>query len=387
MTSPLPTAAAVTRRCLVLVFALVLTASTIALLSPARAAAATSTVDGITYSVTPNAGATVTNYDGSAGTAVTIPETVAINGAEYTVTAIGEQAFYTNALTSVTLPDTLTAIGDSAFQSNQLASVDLPDTVTTIGNVAFGANLLTAVTLPDNLTTIGFQAFAYNQLRSVTLPDTLTTLGDLAFQSNDLATVALPDSLTSIGFGAFQDNQLTSVTMPHALTTLDGDAFAQNGALSRVRFTGPAPAMFTGADQDYPSLGDAQGLTVEFSSQYSAQDGRAGFTTPEWRGYTTIPAYTVSFLAGADSTIDPVIMWPGETPELPTPLLQGYTFVGWYSDINSNIRFDPEAPLTGDVTVVAGWKPNSIPATPLTPASGSLSGGSIGDHSLVGYGS
>ncbi len=91
----------------------------------------------------------------------------------------------------------------------------------------------------------------------------------VALAGIDWDTTLLPDSLTSIGEGAF----------------------GFNPELTQVRFTGPAPATITGADQQYPSLGTAAGLTVAFHARHQGQTPQQGFTTPEWHGYTAMPAY------------------------------------------------------------------------------------------------
>jgi hypothetical protein len=68
------------------------------------------------------------------------------------VTYIGERAFSSNKMTSVTIPDSVMYIGNSAFSSNGLTSVTIPDSVTYIGNSAFQYNGLTSVTIGANVT-------------------------------------------------------------------------------------------------------------------------------------------------------------------------------------------------------------------------------------------
>ena len=86
------------------------------------------------FSYTTNNGTiTITGYTGPGG-AVAIPDT--INGRA--VTRIGDHAFNSGSLTSVTIPDGVTIIGNYAFQyCTSLASVTIPDSVTSIGNNAF----------------------------------------------------------------------------------------------------------------------------------------------------------------------------------------------------------------------------------------------------------
>src|SRR5688572_30005781 len=65
---------------------------------------------------------TITGYTGPGG-AVAIPDT--INGLP--VTSIGDYAFtQRTSLTSVTIPDSVTTIGESAFESCSLTSVTIP---------------------------------------------------------------------------------------------------------------------------------------------------------------------------------------------------------------------------------------------------------------------
>jgi len=116
---------------------------------------------------------------------VVIPSTVTYNGVEYSVTSIGDYAFYwCTGLTSITLPEGLTSIGDDAFNyCSALTSITLPDGLKSIGNSAFSdCRGLTSITLPDGLTSIGDDAFSYcSGLTSITLPEGLTSIGDDAF--------------------------------------------------------------------------------------------------------------------------------------------------------------------------------------------------------------
>ena len=51
-----------------------------------------------------------------------IPDTVMDSGTTYSVTTIGNYAFYGNDLTSVIIPDSVTVIGWTAFENNALTS-------------------------------------------------------------------------------------------------------------------------------------------------------------------------------------------------------------------------------------------------------------------------
>ena len=71
---------------------------------------------------------------------VVIPSTVRYNGTTYTVTSIGNSAFFgCSGLTSVAIPSSVTSIGNYAFYNcSGLTSVIIPSGVTNIGYDAFG---------------------------------------------------------------------------------------------------------------------------------------------------------------------------------------------------------------------------------------------------------
>ena len=78
------------------------------------------------------------------------------------VTAIGDNAFLINSLTSVVIPDSVTAIGDNAFLTNSLTSLVIPDSVTTIGDSAFANNDIISVIIGSGITSIGATVFLGN---------------------------------------------------------------------------------------------------------------------------------------------------------------------------------------------------------------------------------
>ena len=150
---------------------------------------------------------------------VVIPSSVEYNGTTYSVTSIGEWAFYDcSGLTSVTIPNSVTSIGYSAFsRCSSLTSVTIPNSVTSIGGGAFyDCSGLTSVTIPNSVTSIREGAFAYcSGLTSVTIPNSVTSIGGYAFfRCSGLTSVTIPNSVTSIGENAFGDcSGLTSINV------------------------------------------------------------------------------------------------------------------------------------------------------------------------------
>ena len=172
--------------------------------------------------------------------AVVIPSSVTNNGTTYSVTSIGDEAFYLcSGLTSVTIPNSVTSIGDYAFEGcSSLTSVTIGNSVTSIGDYAFiSCSGLTSVTIPNSVTSIGDYAFeGCSSLTSVTIGNSVTSIGYRAFyECSGLTSVTIPNSVTSIGQSAFAYcSGLTSVTIPNSVTSIGNSAFAGCSSLTSV---------------------------------------------------------------------------------------------------------------------------------------------------------
>ncbi len=158
------------------------------------------------------------------------------------LTEVGDYAFDTTALTSVTLPDSVTSIGKGAFSADTaLTSVHLGSGVVTIGESAFvGANNLASLTVdPANMVYSVEDGALYSKGDAgrilvlylptktdadVTVPLGTTAIADAAFANNSsLRRVVLPEGLTTIGYGAFDgDANLTDIVIPDSVTVARG---------------------------------------------------------------------------------------------------------------------------------------------------------------------
>ena len=171
-------------------------------------------VDGIYYNITSSSepyevavtfqGKTYNAYRDEYSGVVTIPTSVTYNSKTYSVTTIGERAFWDcSGLTSVTIPNSVTSIGGYAFYNcTGLEKVIVKDLAAWC-NIAFnsysrfcGDNPLyyahhlysdenteiTDLVIPDGVTTIKRYAFyGCSGLNSVTLPESVTSIGSSAF--------------------------------------------------------------------------------------------------------------------------------------------------------------------------------------------------------------
>ena len=206
-------------------------------------------VDGIYYKITYSTDLTVeVTYQGSSYSsysneysgAVTIPSTVTYNNKTYSVTSIGNNAFYyCSALTSITIPESVTSIGSSAFSNcSSLTTITIPEGVTSIGNYAFYyCSALTSITIPESVTSIGSSAFSNcSSLTTITIPEGVTSIGNSAFSGcSSLTTITIPEGVTSIGNSAFSDcSSLTTITIPEGVTSIGNSAFSDCSSLTSI---------------------------------------------------------------------------------------------------------------------------------------------------------
>ena len=115
---------------------------------------------------------------------VLVPAEVVYDNTTYKVVKIGQCAFKTSDVISVTISEGVESIGQVAFERcYELTSISLPSTLTEIEyGVFWNCNGLTSMTLPEGLTTIGNDAFRYcYSLKQLVLPSTLSSIGERAF--------------------------------------------------------------------------------------------------------------------------------------------------------------------------------------------------------------
>ena len=94
-------------------------------------------VDGIYYNLISKGNfAEITKGDKQYSGNITIPSSIKVNDAKYTVTSIGSYAFKScSSLTSISIPNSVISIGIFAFNScSGLTSITIPNSVTSIEN-------------------------------------------------------------------------------------------------------------------------------------------------------------------------------------------------------------------------------------------------------------
>ncbi len=193
---------------------------------------------------------------------IILPENVQYNDVNYTVTSIGNYAFYyCQGLTgSLTIPNSVTSIGDEAFYyCSGLTSVTIGNSVTSIGDVAFNAcdGLNAVYYLGDisqwcniqfgsnnyysghgtNPLTIAHNLYIDNELvTDLVIPNTVTEIKNSAFEyATCLTSLTIGNSVNSIGYFAFAAcTGLTSIAVGNSVVSVSDFAFYYCGDLEQI---------------------------------------------------------------------------------------------------------------------------------------------------------
>ena len=144
---------------------------------------------------------------------IVLPSNVQYDGESYSVTRIGDYAFFQcDELTGeLVIPNSVTEVGYMAFYccSGLTGELVFPNSMTTIGNRAFDSCIgLTGLSIPNSVTIIGDQAFygCYGLLGNLVIPNSVITIGGYAFNyCYSLTGLVISNSVTTIGIGAFNN--------------------------------------------------------------------------------------------------------------------------------------------------------------------------------------
>ena len=344
-------------------------------------------------------------YEATKLASVSIPDSV---------TTINSNAFQEcDALTSVTIPSGVTEIGGYAFSGcDKLAEVSLSNGLKTIGDSAFyNCVSLKSITIPRTVTSLGTGAFSGDKaLAEVTLGIGLTSIPTECFyQIPALTKIRIPNRVTKIGDRAFANcTKLTEVTLPAATTSISSSAFSYPARMTIYGYEGSYAQTFADSkkikfvartDVDYIDVNDltitlgtvnpyrgspveptvtvkdgsvtltkdthytltyANSNTVGMASVTITGLNEAGYGSTKTIEYR-IPGFTMTFNAngGTVNQTSKEVVYGQPIGELPIPVCEGYSFVGWfptsYYNDDEPYTADTIYTTTYDCTVYAHW--------------------------------
>ena len=251
------------------------------------------------YKVLDDGTAQITNYNGNA-TELEIPNE--LDG--YTVTSIGDYAFFEASFVSVTIPEHIISIGAWAFGwCESLMSITIPDSLSRIetrafehtawydsqpkglvyiGKVAYQykgdcpatveikkgtvgiaggsfefSETLTKIAIPNGVICIGESAFKdCTNLKSITIPDSVKSIDIFAFENcTSLTNVTIPDSVINIGALAFCNcASLKSVIIGNSVKSIENSAFKKCTSLTNITIPDSVVSIGSGAFGDCTNL-------------------------------------------------------------------------------------------------------------------------------------
>ncbi len=328
--------------------------------------------DGLEYEIA-DGEVTITDYTGSA-TELDIPST--IEG--YSVTAIGENAFFFNSsLESITIPESVTNIADYAFAwTSKLTNITIPESVTSIGVGIFGhctklenitvnenntvydsrsncnaiietaTNTLLAgcstTVIPDDVEAIGDYAFYYcSSLKNITIPENVKSIGASAFEGcTSLESIIIPEGVTKIAPNTLREcNSLREVTIPVSVTSIESYAF-----YCTVLFNDVEDYSVTAESEEYycTHLTDiyyggtqAQWDAIAIANNNNdLKNATIHVVEPE------VETHNVTFVDWDGTVLSTQTVEQGASAEEPEiPYRDGYEFTGWDTDF-SNVQSD-----------------------------------------------
>ena len=287
------------------------------------------------------------------------------NGSDY-------HSFHPN-LCEVKLPEGLSYIGARAFcDSPNLTEVKIPSTVTKIKEYAFsGCTGLTKIELPPQLEEVDGGLFSRcSGLTEITIPSSVKTIGARAFlYCTNLESVTLSEGLREIEYEAFRCTNLKSLNIPKSVEKLEYDIV---GACEHLAYITVEPkSQLKKTEPNYFDGVFHPGGNTDVYCEPRLVSLLDSFSESA-RFITTVDVTLVD----GDKSEQKKIDYGADITALDTPIKQGYTFTGWYTDPACKTRY-PDAQLFTNIngtTLYAGWKfdPDALVCHQLTVTGGTV---------------
>ena len=233
-------------------------------------------MDGIYYNIMGNDQVEVTSGEIRYVGNIVIPTTIEFDSTLYSVSSIGESAFWGSDISSISIPETVTNIKDGAFSHSSLISMNIPNSVKEIGYLVFdGCKSLQSVTLSQNVKEIKYGTYKdCISLSAINLPESLSIIEESAFEGcTVLNNLELPISLIKIDNYGFKDCcSLEYIMIPNSVLSIGKEAFKNCAKLKDVKLSEQLNSIPSGLFENCSSL-----TSIEIPAMVEKIDGLFAF--------------------------------------------------------------------------------------------------------------
>ncbi len=244
---------------LVLTFALIFSIFSIVPLSASAAVGDVFTIDGLTYTVTDEVYGSytvgVTGFDNST-TDVVIPEKVANNGVDYSVTSISDSAFQGNTdILSLSIPGTVKTTAPNCFRDcSSLQNITLNEGIEDIVASTFYGTAVKEIKFPKSLTTIRkFAFYGCPNLKDVYFNSDVNILSSVFYNSTSIENIYCYGKNTTFNSTAFKNINNTFVLHGYAGSTTETFANKKGYNFAEIKEEEPTTSTEPSTEVTQPS--------------------------------------------------------------------------------------------------------------------------------------
>ncbi len=214
----------------------------------------------------------------------------------FPVKVIGDSAFASKSVSSISLPETITHIKSFAFYRTEFSYITLPDSLEYIGDSVFKQSAIKAIDIPDKVSAIEHDTFrSCPDLFYVTLGNGVVFIGDDSFMYAPIESIELGNSLVYIGNSAFcLCEKLTEIKIPDSVIMIDYGAFMYNAVLQSVDFGNNVQTIKENAFRDSCIENIDLPDSLKYIEKYAFHGITNLKTIKTGNGLETIPEYVFS---------------------------------------------------------------------------------------------
>lgn len=271
------------------------------------------------------------------------------------VEKIGDYAYYgCSKLKDVKLSENLKEVGSYTFSyCKELERIKILSSLSKLGdNMFLDCINLKNIEMEEGLTKIGNYSFSgCTSLEKINLPKSIDGIGYYAFKDcTGLKEFEIPEKMQSIPSGMLQGcKNIRSIKVPNSVTIINRLAFSRCTKLTSIEI--PSSVEYMGSDV----FKEANYVTIY------GEEGSYAQTYANENDLKFVPLkdiVKVKFNSNnGDNIIEENVSKGTALDYIPeTPIKKGYTFVGWYKDINdTTTEYKNNTSYTEDVTYTAKW--------------------------------